>query len=121
MTMHEDMELRSRLPQAPEYWDDLARRVVAHGYPMLRQYQRREQAWWSPIARFSPALAAAALILAVGYFLAGPAPVSGSPLSLLEEAVIPEDPMVRSMLTTAAGAPAIELLLPLTPSEREGP
>ena len=121
MTTDEGMELRSRLPEDAEYWDDLARRVVAHGYPMLREYQRREAAWWSPIASLAPALATSALILLLGYLVAGPSPVSESPLSPLEEAVIPEDAMARSMLTTAAGAPAIEVLLPLTPSEREGP
>ena len=122
MTTAEGMELRSRLPEDPEYWDDLARRVVAHGYPMLGEYQRRQETWWFSIARFSPVLAASALILLAGYLVAGPSPVSESPLSPLEEAVLPQDPMARSLYTTAAaGSPSIEALLPMTPPEREWP
>ena len=121
MTTDEHLELGTRLPEVPEYWDDLAGRVVAHGYPVLSEYQRRDLAWWSPMARFSTALAASALIMLLGYLVAGPPAASPSPLSPMEDAVIPADPMARSMSSTTTGAPAIEVLLPLSPAAMEGP
>ena len=121
MTTDEPMMLRSRLPDDREYWDELTRRVVAQGHPLLRDYQRRQDAWWSPIARLSPALAATALILLVGYLVAGQGSTARGSVSAFEEAVIPADDLARTFFTSAAGPPAIEMLMGLTPPVEEAP
>ena len=95
----ERSQFESRLPENPAYWHDLTARITDSAEPILRAH-READAWWNPLARWSPAIgvaAAAAAIVAVATIPAAPA--SATPPSLsLEQLLSPDDPVVQAVV-----------------------
>ena len=106
----ERSQFESRLPDDRAYWDDLAARIVDTAEPILRKH-REVQAWWHPLAKWSPAIgvaaAAAALLVVVvdPPAAAGPAPVS------FEQLLSPEDPLTQAVVSQAAVTDISTMLL----------
>ncbi len=64
MTEHpERSAFEPRLPEDPAYWSGLAARIVDSAEPVFAELGAR-RAWWNPLDRFAPVLAAGALAAA---------------------------------------------------------
>lgn len=106
----ERSQLESRLPGDRAYWDDLAARIVEAAEPSLRE-QREARTWWSPLAKWSPAIglaaaAAALLVVAVG----APDPAAPAPHSF-EQLLGPDDPVAEAVVVGAATTDIATMLL----------
>jgi hypothetical protein len=101
----------SRLPGEPAYWNHLARRIVEQAGPTLSAYRSAARAWWAPLARRSPWLAAAAvLITATGWLFLPGAQGSARGGADLDWVLTPADPLARSVLTPDGPPPLDQLL-----------
>ena len=101
MNDRRDRALRSRLPEDPAYWDDLAERIAARSAPTIETRGTRQAPWWSWMADFSPALAAAAVLALAGTWAFAPSASSedtGGVLPVIGRAITPDDPMARVLL-----------------------
>jgi hypothetical protein len=97
----ERSQFESRLPEHPAYWSDLAARITESAEPVLQSY-READAWWNPLARWSPAIgvaAAAAAIVAVATIPAAPASATPPPPPpSLDRLLSPDDPVARAVV-----------------------
>jgi len=99
----------SRLPDDPGYWDDLAGRIAARSAPVIDTWGAERTRWWSWLADFSPALAAAAVLAMAATWAFAPAAQPVDPdaaLPRVGEAIAPTDPMARALLADST-PPAI--------------
>jgi hypothetical protein len=95
----ERSQFESRLPEHPAYWSDLTARITDSAQPILLSH-READAWWNPLARWSPVIgvaAAAAAILAVATIPAAPASDSPPPPSL-HRLLSPDDPVAQAVV-----------------------
>lgn len=103
-------QFESRLPDDPTYWDDLAARIVDSAEPILREH-RDVQAWWSPLARWSPAIGVAAAAAALLVLLFGPPESSRSPAVSFAQLLSPRDPVAQAVVGGAAVTDISAMLL----------
>ena len=92
-------QFESRLPDDQAYWDHLAAHIVNSAESTLREY--RDDAWWQPLAKWSPAIgvaAAAAAIMAVVTIPAAPASASPPDRPSLEQLLSPGDPIAQAVV-----------------------
>ena len=97
-------EFQSRLPDDPWYWNRLAARVVHSAEPILREH-RDTRAWWQPLARWSPAIAAAAVAAVLLAFVIGPPPRPPSRVAF-HQLLGPRDPVSQAVV---GGIPATDV------------
>jgi hypothetical protein len=112
--------LESRMPEGPDYWDDLARRIAADAAPVLARSREGHGTWWGSLARSCPALAAAAsvAVVAAAIVIASvPAALDDSPYAEVARAIGPTDQVAQLLLREPA-PPAVESLLPMIAGER---
>lgn len=114
----EGSQPESRLPEDPAYWDDLAARIVDSAQPILRGH-RDAQAWWHPLARWSPAIAVAAAAAALLLVVLVPSD-STRPGSLsFGQMLGPEDPVALAVLGGASATDISAVLLVETEASDE--
>jgi ferric-dicitrate binding protein FerR (iron transport regulator) len=94
----------SRLPDKPDYWQELGKRISRNTQLVPQTPARRE--WWPNIALATSALAAAALIV-----LLLMQPVSAPAESSLQAGLAPADPVAHELLNSQT-PPHISGLLP---------
>jgi anti-sigma-K factor RskA len=96
----EGSQFESRLPDDPRYWDELATRIVDSAKPILRG-QREAQAWWQPLAKWSPAIGVAAAIAALLVAAAGPPAAERQAPVSFAQLLSPDDPIARAVVSQA--------------------
>ena len=106
----EGSQFESRLPDDPTYWDGLAARIVDSAAPILRE-QRDVQAWWGPLAKWSPAIGVAAAAAALLVLLFGPPESSRSPAVSFAQLLGPRDPVAQAVVSGATASDVSALLL----------
>ena len=105
----ERSQFASRLPDDQAYWDDLAARIAESAEPILRKY--RDDAWWYPLAKWSPAIGVAAAAAALLVVVVGPpAPAPPAPVSF-ERLLSPEDPVAQAVFGGESAANISAMLL----------
>ncbi len=106
----ERSQFESRLPDEQAYWDKLAARVSDSAEPILRE-RRDADAWWQPLAKWSPAIGVAAAAAALLVVLTGP-PAQAQPAQVsFEELLSPDDPVSRALVGAAEIADLSTMLL----------
>ncbi len=108
----ERSQFESRLPDDQAYWDDLAARIAESAEPVLREY--RDDAWWHPLAKWSPAIgvaAAAAAIMAVVTMPAASLGATPPNRPSLEQLLSPEDPVAQAVFGGESAANISTMLL----------
>jgi hypothetical protein len=101
---------RPRLPQEPEYWDRLARRVRDDAAGPLAAYRAAGQpAWYDTLSRRAPWLVAASAAAMLVLWLALPAADSSLVLRWMEESLTPNE--VAGALVSRPTPPNIDLLM----------
>jgi hypothetical protein len=113
----ERSQFESRLPDDRAYWDDLAARVVDSAEPILREY-REVQAWWQPLAKWSPAIGVAAAAAALLVVVLGPPAAARPGPASLAEMLSPEDPVAQAVVSRAAVPDISAMLLVETGGQR---
>ncbi|NIR44912.1 MAG: hypothetical protein GWN99_11450 [Gemmatimonadetes bacterium] len=103
--VNEGSQFESRLPDDGRYWDDLAARIVDSAEPILRQHGQR-QAWWHPLAKWSPAIGIGAAAAAILILVAGPPKVAGGNQVSFEQLISPQEPVAQAVVS---GAPASDI------------
>ena len=103
-------ELRSKLPDDPRYWDDLALRINADAAGPLAAYaggggEATGGGWYRFLARRAPWLVAASAAAALILWLALPARDSIA-IEWMERSLTPEDGAARASALAAAGGVA---------------
>ncbi len=92
-------QLEPRLPDDPSYWQHLAARIVDSAEPVLREH-RNVQAWWYPLAKWSPAIGVAAAAAVVGAVIVGPPAAPPAPITF-EQVLGPDDPVDQAVVERA--------------------
>ena len=106
----ERSQFESRLPKEQAYWGNFAERITAAAEPLLRE-RRDTDAWWQPLATWSPAIGVAAAAAALLVVLTGPpAEAQPAPVSF-EELLSPDDPVARALVGGAEIADLSTMLL----------
>jgi hypothetical protein len=103
----------SRLPDSPEYWDDLARRVRADAAVPLAACAAVSDDWFAVLARRAPWLvtaSAAAIVALILVLTAADAPASAT---WTEGALTPREP--AGALVAGPRPPDLQLLMPEFP------
>ena len=96
----ERSQFESRLPEEQAYWDNFALRITDSAEPILRE-RRDADAWWQPLAKWSPAIGVAAAAAALLVVLTGP-PAEAQPAQVsFEELLSPDDPVSRALIAGA--------------------
>ncbi len=110
-TDSEHSAFEPRLPDDPAYWHGLAGRITESSASILDEY-RQQQAWWSPFARWSPALGVAAVAAAITAIVMFPArEVAQAPAPVAFQGVLsPADPVAQAFVGGIA-APDVATLL----------
>lgn len=108
--MPEGSQFESRLPDDPTYWGDLAARIVDSAEPILREH-RDAQAWWGPLAKWSPAIGVAAAAAALLVLLVGPPERSPASAVSFEQLLSPRDPVAQAVVGGAAASDISAMLL----------
>ena len=94
----ERSQFESRLPEDPAYWNNLAAGITDSAGPILHEL-RIADAWWQPLARWSPAIGVAAAAAALLVVVVGPpAPPQPSDISV-EELFSLDDPVARAVVS----------------------
>ena len=96
----ERSQFESRLPEDPAYWSDLAAGITESAGPILHEL-RLADAWWQPLARWSPAIGVAAAAAALLVVLTGPPAVAQPTEVSFEELLSPDDPVSRALVGEA--------------------
>jgi hypothetical protein len=107
---------KSRLPDGPDYWDALARTVLADAEQVLAGYAVQPR-WDGVLARQAPWLAAACAAAMLALSLALPAPVPPLAGAWVEDALAPDDS--AGALAAGAEPPRVEILLAQFPTEQK--
>lgn len=103
-------QFESRLPEEQGYWDNLGLRITDSAEPILRE-RRDADAWWQPLAKWSPAIGVAAAAAALLVVLTGP-PAEAQPAQVsFEELLSPDDPVARALVGAAEIAELSTMLL----------
>jgi anti-sigma-K factor RskA len=90
-------QFESRLPEEKVYWEKLAVRITDSAEPILRE-RRDADAWWQPLAKWSPVIGVAAAVAALLVVLSGP-PSSTQPEDIsLQQILSPDDPISRALV-----------------------
>jgi hypothetical protein len=106
----ERSQFESRLPEEQDYWDNLAAQITDSAEPILRERSEAD-AWWQPLAKWSPAIGVAAAAAALLVALIGP-PAEAQPVELsFEELFSPDDPVSRALVAGTEVADLSTLLL----------
>lgn len=106
----ERSQFESRLPEEAAYWDKLGRRITDSAEPLLRD-RRDAEAWWQPLAKWSPVIGVAAAAAALLVILSGP-PAGNEPQELsFEQILSPDDPVSRALVGGAEIANLSTMLL----------
>lgn len=93
----ERSQFESRLPAENAYWEKLAFQITDSAEPILRE-MRDADAWWQPIAKWSPVIGVAAAVAVLLVVLSGP-PSSTQPQDVsLQQILSPDDPISRALV-----------------------
>jgi len=100
---------QSQLPQDPEYWEDLARRIRADGAAPLAAYAAVDDDWTAVIARRAPWLVAASTAAMLVLWLLLPPRDAPAGAGWIETAVSPRE--TAGTLISSATPPSIDALM----------
>jgi hypothetical protein len=106
----ERSQFESRLPEDAAYWDKLGRRITDSAEPLLSD-RRDADAWWQPLAKWSPVIGVAAAAAALLVILSGPPAGNAPPEFSLEQVLTPDDPVARALVGGAEAATLSTMLL----------
>ncbi len=106
----ERSQFESRLPEEQAYWGNLAQRITDSAEPILRE-RRDADAWWQPLARWSPAIGVAAAAAVLLVVLIGPQAESRPVQVSFEEILSPDDPFSLALVGGAEIASLWTMLL----------
>ena len=110
---------RPKLPQEPEYWDGLARKIHDDAAGPLAAYRAAEQsAWYDSLSRQAPWLVAASAAAMLLLWLALPAADSSLVLRWMEDSLTPDE--VAGTLVGGSAPPNIDVLMAQFPPATDG-
>jgi len=106
----ERSQFESRLPEDAAYWNNLAAGITDSAGPILHEL-RIADAWWQPLARWSPAIGVAAAAAAALVAVVGPPPASPDTGVTFEQLLIAEDPVGQAVLGGGLAATNLSTML----------
>jgi len=106
----ERSQFESRLPEDVAYWEKLGRRITDSAESLLLD-RRDAEAWWQPLAKWSPAIGLTAAAAALLVLLSG-SPTGNEPEELsFAQLLSPDDPVARALVGGAEVATLSTMLL----------
>ncbi len=110
---------RPNLPQEPEYWDGLARKIHDDAAGPLAAYRAGKQsAWYESLSRQAPWLVAASAAATLLLWLALPAADSSLVLRWMETSLTPNE--AAGTLVGGSAPPSIDALMAQFPPPTDG-
>jgi hypothetical protein len=106
---------QSNLPQDPEYWERLARKINEDAVGPLAAYAAAEQGWYSLLARRAPWLVAASVAAMLILWLTLPPREDSQARRWMVEALAPDE--TAGTLISGAQPPSVEALMVQFPPE----
>ena len=112
---------QSQLPQEPEYWEELARKIREDAAGPLAAYAATQYVWYGVLARRAPWLVAASAAAMLILWLALPTPDSSVAFRWIEHSLAPSE--TAGTLIGGPEPPSVDALMvqfpPLLDEERQ--
>jgi hypothetical protein len=109
---------QSKLPQEPEYWDELAAKINDDATGPLASYAATPDDWTAVLGRQAPWLVAASAAAMLVLWLTLPARPPSMAFRWIESSLIPSE--VAGTLVAGSAPPSVEtLMVQFPPSEEE--
>jgi hypothetical protein len=110
---------RTKMPQEPEYWDDLTRKIHEDATGPLAAYRAAAPStWYASLSHQAPWLIAASAAAMLLLWLSLPAPDSSQVLRQMEASLTPSE--VAGTLVGGSAPPRIDMLMAQFPPPPEG-
>ena len=111
---------RSRLPEDPEYWDGLARRISDDAAGPFAAYAAGNDGWAAVLGRVAPWLVAASAAATLVLWLTLPARPSSPAFRWIESSLVPRE--MAGTLVSGAVPPTVDTLMVQfsPPADEEG-
>ena len=110
---------RTKMPQEPEYWDDLAHKIHDDAVGPLAAYRADDPSvWYASLSRQAPWLIAASAAAMLLLWLSLPTADSSQVLRQMEDSLTPTE--VAGTLVGGSAPPRIDMLMAQFPPPPEG-
>jgi hypothetical protein len=100
---------QSQLPQEPEYWDEMARRIGEDAAGPLAAYAASKDSWTTLLGRQAPWLVAASAAAMLVLWLTLPARQSSVAFRWIERSLVPNE--MAGTLVSGAAPPSVDTLM----------
>jgi hypothetical protein len=100
---------KSQLPQDPDYWEHLARRICRDASGPLAAYAAAQDVWYGVLGRRAPWLVAGSAVAMLILWLALPTPDSSVAVLWMERSLAPNE--IAGTLIGGPEPPSVEALM----------
>ncbi len=109
---------QSQLPQEPEYWEGLARKIKANAAAPLASYAAAQDGWYAVLAHRAPWLVAATAAAMLILWITLPARETSPAFRWMASSLAPNE--MAGTLITGTEPPSVDALMVQFPPEPDG-